>query len=306
MSESLTSPTLGAASALDIFYQSRNALNQFFDNWLSIPVSEYYRQTTPIAAQLVYGLTMLGRWAKFTVPITLNQQPQTPMPVDTSENNLNRDMFKADSEYAASLQSGKPTPSEPSPSSRDKDSQEVGQIVLREGTDPRLPGAVAALRSQIQTQPGLSLDVSGFLTGICSRFEEANARFQVGPAEPGALDHTLWTMSAVKVRITRAKLERWAEIVAAGTEALKLQDDQERDTNMEDGESVDTSKSSIDGSEPFLNNNGDLAADSMQPNWNATTPWTSEMLQGVDPSIWFDGYLDWGAVIMNSMGNLEQ
>ncbi|KAH7001460.1 hypothetical protein EDB80DRAFT_722326 [Ilyonectria destructans] len=305
MSESLTSPTLGAASALDIFYQSRNALNQFFDNWLSIPVSEYYRQTTPIAAQLVYGLTMLGRWAKFTVPITLNQQPQTPMPVDTSENNPNRNMFKADSEYAASLQSGKPTPSEPSPSSRDKDSQDVGQIVLREGTDPRLPGAVAALRSQIQTQPGLSLDVSGFLTGICSRFEEANARFQAGPAEPGALDHTLWTMSAVKVRITRAKLERWAEIVAAGTEALKLQDDSERDTNMEDSGSVDTSKSSIDGSEPFLDN-GDMSADQMGPNWSATTPWTTEMLHGVDPSIWFDGYLDWGAVVMNSMGNLEQ
>ncbi|KAH7156415.1 hypothetical protein EDB81DRAFT_646898 [Dactylonectria macrodidyma] len=303
MSESLTSPTLGAASALDIFYQSRNALNEFFDNWLSIPVSEYYRQTTPIAAQLVYGLTMLGRWAKFTVPITLNQ-PAMPMPTDTSADNPHTVMMKADSEYAASLHSGKPTPSGSSPSVQGKDSQEVGQIVLREGTDPRLPAAVAALRSQIQTQPGLSLDVSGILSGICSRFEEANSTFQVGPTEPGALDHTLWTMSAVKVRITRAKLERWAEIVAAGTEALKIQDDNDRDFDMQDNGQVNPYKSNGDGQEPFLN--GELSADPLGPSWNASTPWTSEMLQGVDPSIWFDGYLDWGAVIMNSMGNLEQ
>ncbi|KAK7404126.1 hypothetical protein QQX98_010084 [Neonectria punicea] len=304
MSESLTSPTLGAASALDIFYQSRNALKTFFDNWLSIPVSEYYCQTTPIAAQLVYGLTMLGRWAKFTFPITLNEPP-TPMPIDTSANNPNGELFRSDSEYAASTSSRKPTPSE-SPMPRGRDTQECGQIVLREGTDPRLPAAVAALRSQIQTQPGLSLDVSGILSGICIRFEEANATFQVGPAEPGAADHTLWSMSAVKVRITRAKLERWAEIVAAGTEALKIHDEGEnRDTNMEDTESTGTCKSSIEGSEPY-HNHTDLSSDPMATNWNATTPWTSDMLQGVDPSIWFDGYLDWGAVIMNSMGNLEQ
>ncbi|KAM5355344.1 hypothetical protein ACJ41O_001990 [Fusarium nematophilum] len=304
MSESLTSPTLGAASALDIFYQSRNALKQFFDNWLAIPISEYYCQTTPVAAQLVYALTMLGRWAKFTVPITLTET-QTPMPSDTSANHPNVDLYRADAEYAASAGSTKVTPSESTPSSHDKDPQECSQIVLREGTDPRLPGAVAALRSQIQTQPGLSLDVSGILSGICSSFEEANATFQVGSSEPGASDHNLWSMSAIKVRITRAKLERWAEIVAAGTEALKLQDESSRDTDMEDSGNSDAGKAEMDGSGAFLN--GDIQADSMQmPNWNGGTPWTSEMLQGVDPSVWFDGYLDWGAVIMNSMGNLEQ
>ncbi|KAI8684842.1 hypothetical protein NCS57_00151300 [Fusarium keratoplasticum] len=303
MSESLTSPTLGAASALDIFYQSRNALKQWFDNWLAIPISEYYCQTTPVAAQIVYALTVLGRWAKFTVPITLTG-PKTPMPHDTSADNPNVEQFKADSEYSASLSSRKATPAGSTPG-HENDPTECSQIVLREGTDPRLPAAVASLRSQIQTQPGLSLDVSGILTGVCSRFEEANATFQVASTEPGASDHNLWSMSAIKIRITRAKLERWAEIVAAGTEALKIQDEESRDTDMEDNSTSETGREPADASEAFMS--GDMQADPLQmQNWNGGTPWTTEMLQGVDPSVWFDGYLDWGAVIMNSMGNLEQ
>ncbi|KAI5467458.1 hypothetical protein BGZ63DRAFT_346309 [Mariannaea sp. PMI_226] len=309
ISESLTSPTLGAASALDIFYQSRNALKEFFDNWLLIPVSEYYRQTTPIAAQLVYGITMLGRWAKFTAPITL-KVPQTPMPNDTSANNPNVNLYRNDSEYASSVTSAMPTPSESSPSTRNQDPQEYSQIVLREGTDPRLPTAVAELRSQIQSQSGLALDVSGFLTDICSKFDQANATFQASPMESGALDHTLWSMSAVKVRITRAKLERWAEIVAARTEALSIREEVQQDAQMDDGESADTGTSSIEGSESLFHEGG-LPADPMQAQtsnngWNTSMPWTSDMLQGLDPSLWFEGDMDWGAVIMNSMGNLEQ
>lgn len=273
-------------------------------------MSEYYRQTTPIAAQLVYGITMLGRWAKFTAPIRLNV-PGTPMPHDTSANDPNVNLFRNDSEYAASVASTRPTPPESSPSTRGRDPQEYSQIVLREGTDPRLPLAVAELRKQIQNQPGLTLDVSGILTDICSRFEEANATFQVGGMEPGALDHTVWSMSAVKVRITRAKLERWAEIVAARTEALQIGDDNEdivHDAAMDDSEEADTGTSSMASSEPIFNDGG-LPAEPMQAatnNWNTSMPWTSDMLQGVDPSLWFDGDLDWGAVIMNSMGNLEQ
>ncbi|KAF7550117.1 hypothetical protein G7046_g8123 [Stylonectria norvegica] len=312
MSESLTSTALGATSALDIFYQSRAAMQRFFDNWLSIPVSEYYCQTTSVAAQLVYGLTMLGRWAKFTAPITPSQPP-TPMPHDPSANNPNVTAFKVDSEYSASISGGSRmgTPAGSSPSAHGKRPQITDQIKLREGTDPRLPAAVAALRSQLSSQPGLALDVSGILTQVCARLEEANAALQVASAEPGVWDHNLWSMSAIKVRITRAKLERWAEIVTAGTGALKLtdgddDDDDSRDTNMEEIRGPETGESSMDGSEEFLNN--DLPPDPMQAssNWNGTTPWTSDMLQGVDPSIWFDGYLDWGAVIMNSMGTLEQ
>ncbi|KAL9574381.1 hypothetical protein ACKAV7_001535 [Fusarium commune] len=285
-----------AASALDIFYQSRNALKKFFDDWLMVPIPEFYNQTTPVVAQLVYGMTMLGRWAKYTAPIPLTKAT-TPMPQDTSARDPHDDIHKAGSAYAASVSPSAATPSV----TTGRESQETSPISLREGIDPRLPAAVAALRSQIQTQPGLSLDVTGILSAICARFEEANASFQMASTEPGASDHNLWSMSAIKVKITRAKLERWAEIVAAGTEALKIHDEV-RDTAM-----VDSSTSETGAAGPVAVMGQDMQPDAFtMPDWNPEMPWASEMLQGVDPSIWFDGYLDWGAVVMNSMGNLEQ
>ncbi|KAM0197524.1 hypothetical protein ACHAPI_004989 [Fusarium lateritium] len=303
MSESLTAPTLGAPSALDVFYQSRNALQKFFGDWLSVPVSDFCNQTTPIAAQLVYGLTMLGRWTKLTAPI-LTKTP-IPMPNDTSASNPNVELYKADSEYSASVSPSIATVSVAGSTAGDKDAQAASPFVLREGTDPRLLAAVAALRSKIQTQPGLSLDVTGILSAICSRFEEANASFQVTSAEPGASDHNIWSMSAIKVRITRAKLERWAEIVAAGTSALKIHEDDGRDTEMGDYSNETGGITSVAG--VGVTSGQSIQADGfVMPDWNAEIPWTSDVLQGVDPSIWFDGYLDWGAVIMNSMGNLEQ
>lgn len=302
MSESLTSTTLGGTSALDIFYQSSNALRQFFDNWLSIPVSMYYCQTAPVAAQLVYAITMLGRWAKFLAPITLEKAP-SPMPIDTSANHPLWAKLKAEKDYAASI-SSRATPHGSSSSGQGIESQGTPAselIVPREGLDPKLPAAVASLKSQLKAQPGLMVDVSFYLSGVCSRFEEANATFQVASSEPGVWDHNLFSMSAVKVRITRAKLERWAELVAAGTGALKISDD-DADTRMQ-GEGSSTRESSTDApGEPV---EGESA--SLDPtNWAEGMPWTSDMLQGVDPSVWFDGYLDWGAVIMNSMGTLEQ
>ncbi|KAF5680835.1 hypothetical protein FHETE_223 [Fusarium heterosporum] len=296
MSESLTAPTLGAASALDVFYQSRNALKKFFDDWLSIPIPEFCNQTTPIAAQLVYGITMLGRWAKFTAPIPLIRAP-IPMPNDTSAPNPNMERYRADSEYSASLSPSNAAPSVAASTIGERDTQAASPIVLREGTDPRLPAAVAALRSQIHHQPGLSLDVTGILSALCSRFEEASASFQIASRDPSASDHNLWSMSAIKVRITRAKLERWSEIVAAGTGALNMHDI--RDTEMED-------HSSETGGTAMMPGEGVTMSLSMQadafaiPDWNSEMPWNSDVLQGVDPSIWFDGYLDWQAVLMES------
>lgn len=298
MSESLTSPTLGAASALDIFYQSRNALKKFFDDWLTVPIPEFYNQTTPVVAQLVYGMTMLGRWAKYTAPIPLTKAT-TPMPQDTSARDPHDEIYKANSTYSASVSPSVATPSV----TTGRDSNETSPISLREGTDPRLPAAVAALRSQIQTQPGLSLDVTGILSAICARFEEANASFQMASTEPGSSDHNLWSMSAIKVKITRAKLERWAEIVAAGTEALKIRDEA-RDTDTADSNMSETGQTA--GADAVASLGDDSNTVFAMPDWNPEAQWASEVLQGVDPSIWFDGYLDWSAVVMNSMGNFEQ
>ena len=42
--------------------------------------------------------------------------------------------------------------------------------------DPNLPAAVAALRAQLQTQPGLTVNIPEILNAICARFEQASSQ----------------------------------------------------------------------------------------------------------------------------------
>lgn len=303
ISRSLTTTSSSAPSSLDQMYQSRNALVAWLDNWLNIPASLYCCQTTPLAAQLVYGLTMLGRWARLTTSRTTYTQKGT-----APDNSSNKHPAMGNSLNTNSQASG----TELSPSRLSLvapnaiehiETCAYAQVTYsRQGMDPKLPGAVAVLRTQLQQHPGLLIDVSQILTSFESRFEAASAMFQVSPMDNSKPEHSIWSMAAIKIRVTRAKLERWAAIVAQGPESLSLEETE--DLGMEEAR-IANAGTSLDGS-------GDYPQDSMTPdqlsmqNYNEGMPWTSDMLQGGDPSLWLDGYLDWSTVIMNSMGTAEQ
>ncbi|XP_044719829.1 tRNA processing endoribonuclease [Hirsutella rhossiliensis] len=289
LSESLTVGTVGAGTALDKIYRTSSALRAWFDNWLSVPVSTYYRQPAAIASQLVYGLTMLGRWAKLATPRTM-YQGGTPMPGcgGAGAGTSNMPVYAADHQ---------PPPD--------------GSAVPE--TEPGLPAAVGALQSQLQTQPGLTVNIPEILSAICSRLEQVNSSFQTTSAESGKMDNNIWSFSALKIRITRVKLERWAELVSAGAEASN----RENSSSDVDGSNAaglgpwrgPDPRQVGDGGMGGLANvqAGSLAQDQTQiQNFLGSTPWTSDLLDGIDPTVWFDGYLDWGAVIMNSMGTVEQ
>lgn len=289
---------------LDQIYQSSSALTAWFDNWLAMPVTEYYYQTTPIASQIVYALTMLGRWAKLATPRTM-YQGETPMPADMSADNPNVAAYHRDRPAEKALDSNAVMPA-------GFENRPMSQISM----DPNLPAAVAALRAQLQTQPGLTVNIPEILNAICARFEQANATFQIASTESGKVDHNVWSMTALKVRITRAKLERWAELVSAGAQALSLdgKGDNATDTTMEEWRgaySQQQQQPGAAGSAPGFDASGNFLGGNLQTDMNmedfpGSTPWTSDLLTGVDPTVWFDGYLDWGAVIMNSMGTVEQ
>ncbi|KAJ2967217.1 hypothetical protein NQ176_g9770 [Zarea fungicola] len=146
---------------------------------------------------------------------------------------------------------------------------------------------------------------------MCNRFEQANATFQISSTDSRTDDANVWSMTALKVRITKAKLERWAELVS--------KEGENHSPNQQLKADMDTSMSGWNGAlqpppstDMAPNNNGvwpvldpNLPQDQMQ-NVYGSTPWRSDLLTGVDPAVWFDGYLDWGAVIMNSMGSVEQ
>lgn len=299
LSESLTVGTVGAGTPLDKIYQASSALKMWFQNWLSVPVSTYYRQPAAIAAQLVYALTMLGRWAKLATPRTM-YEGGTPMPRCSSAGNSSLAVYNADPQLPQNADSGI------GPSSTYHRCDGKGPCVHE--TEPGLPAAVGALQSQLQTQPGLTVNIPEILSAMCSRFEQVNSTFQVTSTESGKMDNNVWSFSALKVRITRVKLERWAELVSAGAEA----------SNRENGSNNTVAAGQWKGSYPQQNANpgmdnagdvqfGSLAQDQTQiQNFLGSTPWTSDLLDGIDPTVWFDGYLDWGAVIMNSMGTVEQ
>ncbi|UNI23349.1 hypothetical protein JDV02_009175 [Purpureocillium takamizusanense] len=387
LSESLTMGSAGAGTPLDRIYQTSSALRLWFENWLSVPVSAYYRQPAGIAAQLVYALTMLGRWAKLATPRTM-YEGGTPMPRATSAGNMSMAVYNADPQQPpATRESGLGTRATSAAaaaaaaaavhghgnphhngqgltSSSSSSSQGPWSHLRRDSkecitteTEPGLPAAVGALQSQLQLQPGLTVNIPEILSAICSRFEQVNSSFDVAASsESGKLDGNIWSFSALKVRITRVKLERWAELVSAGAEASSsnraaaggggsgfdnnqqqhhaphLQQQQQQNPLATTTTTTTGSNSNgagpqaqwrgsypqhhqqqlhqhqgMSGAPGDMQQLGSLAQDQTQiQNFLGSTPWTSDMLDGIDPTVWFDGYLDWGAVVMNSMGTAEQ
>lgn len=296
LTETFTLNASGTGTPLDRLYNTTAALTTWFDTWLNVPVSQYYCQTTAVAAQLVYALTMLGRWAQLVAPKPIGE------PEDTQKGTTGLFSFEPKPQTAkgtaaspAGVQGGRGQPEQIQPCQAD--------------FDPDLPAAVAHLRSQLQTHPALMVNVGEILLAICNRFEQANATFQISSTDTRSDDANVWSMTALKVRITKAKLERWAELVSK--EGENHSPGQQLKADM------DTSMSGWPGAMPpnpgmaptsggtWPGMDPSMPPDQMQ-NVYGSTPWRSDLLTGVDPAVWFDGYLDWGAVIMNSMGSVEQ
>ncbi|KAJ6781563.1 hypothetical protein PWT90_01558 [Aphanocladium album] len=282
---------------LDRLYNTSAALTGWFENWFTVPVSQYACQTTSAAAQLVYALTMLGRWAQLVAPKPIGE------PEDTQRGTTGLPSFEP------KPQTSRGTAASPqSVSTMSMPPSIPGRLAPADGVfDPDLPAAVAHLRAQLQSHSGLMVKVNDILLAICNRFEQANATFQISSTDARTDEANVWSMTAIKVRITKAKLERWAELVSKEGEnhspGQQLQADM--DTSMTGWTAPQAA--------PMIQNDGgawpsmdpNVPADQMQ-NVYGSTPWRSDLLTGVDPAVWFDGYLDWSAVIMNSMGSVEQ
>lgn len=303
LSEAFTSNQHGAGTPLDRLYNTSAAVTAWFDNWLAIPVSEYYAMTTGVASQIVYALTMLGRWAQLSTP-----RPKRLPGVHSQAHSQAGDglqSFELDRRNA--------TRAGESPEERVhgvRPAFRSGQKLPPCEVDPSLTAAVAALQAQLQSHPALMVNIPDILSAICNRFEQANATFQISSTDAGASDNNMWSMTALKVRITRAKLEKWAEMVSKEGEnhSPSQQLKADMDTSMSDWAFPQEQATGPlpDGVWNSLNPPNTVQPDQMQMQGNyGSMPWRSDLLTGVDPTVWFDGYLDWGAVIMNSMGTVQ-
>ncbi|TQV96293.1 hypothetical protein V2A60_003287 [Cordyceps javanica] len=300
LADAFTLNNTGGGTPLDRLYNISAALTGWFENWFTVPVHQYACQTTAVAAQLVYALTMLGRWAQLVAPKPVGE------PEDTQRGTTGLPSFEP------KTQSARGTAVPPSNVENCVITPRIpGPMTPAEGVfDPDLPAAVAHLRAQLKTHPGLMVNVGDILLAICNRFEQANATFQISSTDTRNDEANVWSMTAIKVRITKAKLERWAELVSKEGEnhspGQQLKADM--DTSMSGWtagpESAPTNMMQNDGG-AWQGMDPNMPAEQMQ-NVYGSTPWRSDLLTGVDPAVWFDGYLDWGAVIMNSMGTVEQ
>lgn len=286
--ESMTAGQLGRGTPLDKLYQSSAALRNWFDTWLLVPASSYFRHPLSILSQLVYAITMLGRWAQLATPRTV-YEGGTPMPAGHGSS-----MYSSDSQIPTkSLAENRPAVLY----------NQRGEL-RQQCCDQDLIQAVAALQLQLQSQPGLIINIPEILSTICTRCEQVNSLFQETSPEDGKTENNVWTFSALKVRITRVKLEKWAETVAAAAEGPDRVGKAEnaRRWRVSHPQTLDTAGNmGAPGSELVTNG---FAHDQTQiQNFLDSTPWTSDLLDGIDPSAWFDGDLDWSTLVMDSMGN---
>lgn len=190
-----------------MLYQSNAALKAWYDDYLSIPSSSYYSFPIPVVLHVIHAVIMLGRWAKLSAPGTVRPLPN-PLPPDPSGSWNNPPSFNSLTPTSSTSTGGGSAPS----SLSDDNSSEIAH-------------AIAALKVQLATQPGLSLDVTGTLDRMGSSVEQASAAMAAVSEDPPGMEHNLWSLTATKLRIAQLKLERWAEMVAEEEEEFDVEDE---------------------------------------------------------------------------------
>ncbi|KAK3395453.1 hypothetical protein B0T20DRAFT_35316 [Sordaria brevicollis] len=90
----------------------------------------------------------------------------------------------------------------------------LSSVRWRETTDPQLPQIVAMLQEQLNSQPGLRIDITETMAQLGARFQQASDDMK--EASGGEPDSNMWEVSAKGLVMTKAKLERFAEFVAQG------------------------------------------------------------------------------------------
>ncbi|KAK1570135.1 uncharacterized protein LY79DRAFT_527453 [Colletotrichum navitas] len=290
LSKSLGSMGSGSASALDAFYQSNAALKAWFETWLSTPTDSFCGMTLPMVSHMVYGVMMLSRWAwlasRENVASTLLQAE----PIDPSRDNPNIALAAIEAAINPS-----PRASPASPSAAPKGTS-PWQTTL---PDEDLPRALAALKAQLATQPGLMLDVDGYLDRVVAQLQAVDAAYRAMSVDDGEWRGNIWSLGATKVKIAQLRQARWSKMVAAQAEVGELKDHRR-------GGSHEGVVGQGEMHEDFL-------ASLQMPDWDANMAWDLLGYHGDMPGgeqLWEDvspGEQTWSSsVAMGGMGAFGQ
>ena len=341
LEESLSSVALNGSSSLDGLYRAQHALNGFFERWFEMPTDFYTSMPIFVMLEVVYGITMLARWAKLLGPGQARRGNNVPdilipqkivwdpsavrpspnsmfgagldplRPFETSSDTETRSRTSTIANRSSSLTNLPPPITHPT---------QISASQFREVADPNIPGVVASLRTKLRMQPGLNIDIIGILSSLAHRCEKVHRELTEEGAG-GAWHNDVWYLCAKKVLITRAKLEKWAEIVAAGgVQTERITDSTTRNARAgNDARRADSGVAKERGQtapirrQPLYSEENALAAfqkqmeiagqgilppESTGDTWQFDSMWTNEMFDQLDPALWLNDGNDWEMALL--------
>lgn len=345
LEESLSSVALNGSSSLDALYRAQYALKGFFEKWFEMPTDFYTSMPIFVLLEVVYGMTMLARWAKLLGPGQARrghtaQDILVPQKIVWDPSAVRP---SPGSQFGAGLAPLKPfetssetetRPTKLSAASRAHlhdltklpppitDPTQISASQFREVGDPTIPGVVASLRTKLHMQPGLNIDIIGILASLAQRCEQVHQELTEGGAG-GAWHNDVWYLCSKKVLITRAKLEKWAEIVAVSSAPTERAADAATKKNTRAGGGVQVADSGVateqrqtsapGGQQPLYSEEAALAAFQKQMEiagqgvwppeatatpWQFDSMWANEMFDSLDPALWLNDGNDWEMALL--------
>ncbi|KAI1384343.1 uncharacterized protein F4822DRAFT_419463 [Hypoxylon trugodes] len=267
ISNSLASLSLDSTSSLDVFYQSNAALKSWFEAWLAIEVTDYFVLPMPISAQLINAVIMLARWSKLSYP----ERKPSPISTTTAQPQIVRN------DPGCSGAAMVPVPA-----------------VSTKEIDPAIPAAVRTIRAHLLSQPELQIDVSGILQAMVERFEHAR---DISEGQGDTVwENDTWVMAAKKLRGTRLKLERWAELVTAASSENR-RPESSTDTNTTGDPNLGSGQA-VEGHWPI----GPIGVAPFPEDWSPGVLWDNDFFEGLGmDQNFFDGPGDYGTAVLNSL-----
>jgi hypothetical protein len=185
-------PDIGETTPLQLLQQAHHALTRWFDHWLSIPVCYYFYMPVATSGHLIYAVTMLSRWAKLCSSVS------RPTARTSNLNGTGPGSAVSDASTSTTTAVATPPPAQ-------------------------LSSLLSTLRTTLLSHPELlppqTLSVPAILSQMVTRFE--SARREITAAHGGYWHNGLWDIAAEKIRVKKALLDRWSEVVNLyGGEAL--------------------------------------------------------------------------------------
>lgn len=346
LEESLSSVAFNGSSSLDSLYRAQYALKGFFEKWFEMPTDFYTSMPIFAMLEVVYGITMLARWAKLLGPGQARRGNAVPdilvpqkivwdpsavrpppnslfgaglaplKPFETSHDTETQPTKMSTAGRASGLSKLPPPITDPT---------QISASQFREVTDPSIPSVVASLRSKVRKQPGLNIDIIGILANLAQRCEQVHRELtETEEGVSGAWQNDVWYLCAKKVLITRAKLEKWAEIIAVGGLPTERAADTASRTSRtrsdvqmagsgvaaEQGQAAPVGRQPVYGEENGIAafqkqmemaGQGVLPPESTGDMWHFDSLWTNEMFDQLDPALWLHDGNDWELALLGSM-----